>query len=274
MAIKKDSYLKLQRAAKEIRRDAITMVYNSKSGHLGGSLSAADILAALYFEVLRHKPKNPDWEKRDRFVLSKGHSAPALYAALAISGYFSKKLYGEFRVVDGRLQGHPIKGTVPGIETSTGSLGQGLSVGIGIALSAKLIGENFKTYVMLGDGEVAEGQVWEAVAFAAFKKLDNLIVIVDANGYQTIDSVDKVLSFEPLFLKFCAFGFNAMEIDGHDFEQIVPAFELAKHSVGKPIVIIARTIKGKGVSFMERGVEFHGKVPNDSEYKSALRELR
>lgn len=274
MKLSKNSVSLLEQIAKEIRRDAIRMVYDSKSGHLGGSLSAADVLGALYFELMNHYPKKPNWPERDRFVLSKGHAAPALYAALAIAGYFPKKWYKNFRKVDGKLQGHPIKGKVPGIEASTGSLGQGLSIGTGMALAAKLSGKKFRVFVMVSDGELAEGQIWEAAAFASFKKLNNLTAVVDANGYQTIDAVDNILSFEPIEQRWSAFGWQTIEIDGHDFGQILPAFELAKSSKDKPTVIIARTIKGKGVSFMEKGVEFHGKVPTDFEYKAAMKELK
>lgn len=263
----------LQGLAREIRRDAIEMVYESKSGHLGGSLSAADILTTLYFALMNHDPKKPNWADRDRFILSKGHAVPALYAALSIAGYFSKKLYKNFRKIGGELQGHPNKGKLPGIEASTGSLGQGLSIGAGMALAAKLSGKKFKVFVMIGDGELAEGQIWEAAAFASFKKLNNLTAIVDANGYQTIDAVNNILSFEPIEQRWSAFGWQTIEIDGHDFGQILPAFDLAKSSKDKPTAIIARTIKGKGVSFMEKGVEFHGKIPSKDEYEVAMREL-
>ncbi len=245
----------------------------SNSGHPGGSLSSADIIAALYFKVMKHNPNDPQWDERDRFVLSKGHAAPVLYAALAESGYFSSSVLHTFRQVNSRLQGHPVHGKTPGIEMSTGSLGQGLSMSCGIALSAKMDGKNYKTYCLLGDGELQSGQNWEAAMFASNYKLNNLIAIVDRNHLQNYGSTEEIMALEPLGDKWKSFGFNVIEADGHDMIEILKAFETASKSTDAPTVIIFNTIKGKGVSFMENNVSFHGRACNPDEYKLAMTEL-
>ena len=253
---------------------AILGTYHAKSGHPGGSLSAADIFTYLYFKEMNVDPKNPDMQDRDRFVLSKGHCCPALYATLALKGFFEWDELTKLRHVGAMLQGHPdMKGT-PGIDMSTGSLGQGISAACGMALAAKLDNKSYRTYTVLGDGEVEEGQVWEAAMFAAHNKLDNLVVIVDQNGLQIDGTVEEVAGIEPLDKKFESFGFEVIKIDGHDFNQIESALEKAKTVKGKPTAILAKTIKGKGVSFMENQVGWHGKAPNDEEYAVAMEDLR
>ena len=263
----------LQQIAKKLRRHVIIMTATAGSGHPGGSLSAADIITALYFKVLRHDPKNPDWRDRDRFVLSKGHAAPILYAALAERGYFPVDELISLRKLDSRLQGHPDRTLTPGVEMSSGALGQGLSFGIGIALAGKLDSRNYRVYVLLGDGECDEGQVWEAAAAAAHFKVDNLVAIVDRNQQQLDGYCRDIMNLEPLADKWCAFGWEVLEIDGHNFQQILTAFDKAQEVKDKPTVIIAHTIKGKGVSFMENNVEFHGKAPTPEETEKALKEL-
>ena len=257
----------------KVRMGAIEGVYNAKSGHPGGSLSIADILTYLYFHRLNIDPKNPQWEDRDRLVMSKGHAAPAYYSVLAHRGYFPVEELKTLRKSDSRLQGHPNMRTVPGVDASTGSLGQGISVAVGMALGAKLSGKSFRVYTILGDGEIQEGQVWEAAMFAGSRKLDNLVVIVDNNGLQIDGPIDEVNSPYPIGAKFEAFNFNVVEIDGHDFDQIADAFKQAKECKGKPTAIIMKTIKGKGVSFMENQVSWHGSAPNDEQCKQALEEL-
>jgi transketolase len=264
----------LQKKAKEMRKDILIMCHSANSGHPGGSLSAIDILVCLYRGFLKHNPKNPKWTERDRFVLSKGHACPALYAVLADCGYFMHKRLLTFRKIDSRLQGHPSMNDTPGVEFSTGSLGQGLSGAVGMALAYQMKNKKEKIYVMLGDGECDEGQVWEAALSAAHYELDNLIAIVDANGLQIDGFTKDIMGTESLTEKFQAFNWNVIEIDGHDYKQIISAFEAAqKRMNGKPTVIIARTIKGKGVSFMENKVEWHGKAPNDEEMVIALKDL-
>lgn len=263
----------LQQIAKKLRRHVIIMIATAGSGHPGGSLSAADIITVLYFKVLRHDPKNPDWRDRDRFVLSKGHAAPILYAALAERGYFPVDELISLRKLDSRLQGHPDQTLTPGVEMSSGALGQGLSFGIGIALAGKLDSRNYRVYVLLGDGECDEGQVWEAAAAAAHFKVDNLVAIVDRNQQQLDGYCRDIMNLEPLADKWCAFGWEVLEIDGHNFQQILTAFDKAQEVKDKPTVIIAHTIKGKGVSFMENNVEFHGKAPTPEETEKALKEL-
>ena len=257
----------------KVRMGAIEGVYNAKSGHPGGSLSIADILTYLYFHRLNIDPKNPQWEDRDRLVMSKGHAAPAYYSVLAHRGYFPVEELKTLRKSDSRLQGHPNMRTVPGVDASTGSLGQGISVAVGMALGAKLSGKSFRVYTILGDGEIQEGQVWEASMLAAHRKLDNLVVIVDNNNLQIDGAITEVNSPYPIDKKFEAFNFHVINIDGNDFDQIDAAFKEAKTVKGQPTAIIAKTVKGKGVSFMENQVGWHGKAPNDEEYKIAMEEL-
>ncbi len=264
----------LQRMANKLRLHVIEMTYAANSGHPGGSLSAADIISALYFKVMRHDPKNPNWEDRDRFILSKGHVAPVLYAALAESGYFPVEDLITLRQLGSKLQGHPVRGKVPGVEMSTGSLGQGLSMSCGIALAGKMDGKDYKVYCMLGDGELQSGQNWEAAMFAANYKLNNLIAIVDRNRLQICGDTEEVMSLEPLVDKWMAFGWDVIETDGHDIDKVVAAFEEAKADRDSPVVIIFNTVKGKGVSFMENNPGFHGKACNATEYKQAVEELK
>lgn len=259
--------------ARRLRRDVITMITTAGSGHPGGSLSAADIVAALYFRVLRHNPDEPRWQDRDRFILSKGHAAPILYAALAESGYFPVAELATLRKLDSRLQGHAEAGLTPGVEMSSGSLGMGLSYAIGTALAARLDSAGYRTYVLLSDGECEEGQTWEAVLSAAHFKLDNLTAIVDFNGMQLSGWTRDIMNLEPFVRKWRAFGWRAIDVDGHDLNQILSALQKAKKTKGQPTVIIARTVKGKGVSFMENNVAFHGKAPTREEAERALKEL-
>ena len=269
----KSELLELKKTACNVRIWTIEGVFNAKSGHPGGSLSAADIMTYLYFKEMNVDPKKPKDPKRDRFVLSKGHCCPALYAVLALKGYFSTEEIKVLRHIGAMLQGHPdMKGT-PGIDMSSGSLGQGISAACGMALAAKLSGDDYRVYAMLGDGECEEGQVWEAAMFAAHNKLDNLVAIVDFNGLQIDGTVADVAGLSELDKKFTSFGFEVITIDGHDFEQIESALEKAKTVKGKPVAIIANTVKGKGVSFMENQVGWHGKAPNAEQYKTAIDEL-
>ena len=263
----------LKEKAKKIRKSIVSMIAEAKSGHPGGSLSATDILTALYFSEMNVDPANPKMEGRDRFVLSKGHAAPAIYATLAEKGYFSKDELMTLRKFGSRLQGHPDMKKLPGIEISTGSLGQGLSVANGMALNAKMFNENYRTYVILGDGEVQEGQIWEAAMTAAHYKLDNLCAFLDSNNLQIDGNVSEIMGVEPLDKKWEAFGWNVIKIDGHDFEQILSALDKARKCKGKPTMIIAKTIKGKGVSFMENVCGFHGVAPTLEELERALAEL-
>ncbi len=265
--------LELKRLACKARMGAVTGTYKAKSGHPGGSLSAADIFTYLYFKEMRVDAKNPDDPDRDRFVLSKGHGCPSLYAVLALKGYFPFEELENLRHVGAMLQGHPdMKGT-PGIDMSSGSLGQGASAACGMAAAAKIDGKDFRVYSVLGDGECEEGQVWEAAMFASHYKLDNLCFIVDNNGLQIDGKVEDVAGLCMLKEKFEAFGFGAAEIDGHSFEELEQAFNAARECKGKPFVIIAKTVKGKGVSFMEDQVGWHGVAPNDEQYKKAMAEL-
>ena len=259
--------------ANEIRKDIIEEVYNAKSGHPGGSLSIADIMAVLYFNELRIDEKNPRWEDRDRLVLSKGHCSPALYAALAERGFFSKEDLKSFRKIESNLQGHPDLNKVPGVDMTSGSLGQGLSVANGMAISAKMDNKDYRVYAILGDGEIEEGQVWEAAMTANKYKLDNLCVIVDNNNLQIDGTIEEVMSSYPIDEKFKSFGFNVLNIDGNNIEEIISAFETAKQTKNQPTCIIAKTIKGKGVSFMENKAGWHGKAPNEEEYLQAMKEL-
>lgn len=259
--------------AKRLRRHVITMTATAGSGHPGGSLSAADIITALYFKVMHHDPQNPQWLDRDRFILSKGHAAPILYAALAESGYFPMEELATLRKLDSRLQGHTDRNLTPGVEMSAGSLGMGLSFGIGVALAANLDHRDYRTYVLLSDGECDEGQTWEAALSAAHFKIDNLTAIVDCNRIQLTGWTRDIMNLEPFTQKWQAFGWHAIDIDGHDFNQILAAFQEAEKIKNKPPVIIACTIKGKGVSFMENKAKFHGKAPTPEEAERALKEL-
>jgi len=267
------SSAELKEMAKKLRRHVITMTATAGSGHPGGSLSAADIITVLYFKVLRYNPKNPQWSDRDRFILSKGHAAPILYAALAEAGYFPVAELATLRKLDSRLQGHADRNFTPGVEMSSGSLGMGLSFAIGVALTARLDSKTYRTYVLLSDGECEEGQTWEAALSAAHFKLDNLTAIVDCNGMQLSGWTRDIMNLEPFTQKWQAFGWHVIDIDGHDFDQILSACQEAEKIKGKPTVIIARTIKGKGVSFMENNVAFHGKAPTWEEAEQALKEL-
>jgi len=256
-----------------VRKHIIRMLGEAGSGHPGGSLSAVEIVTALYFHVLRHDPRRPDWPDRDRFILSKGHGVPVQYACLAEAGYFPVEELKTLRKINSRLQGHPVKGTVPGIEASTGSLGQGLSIALGHALAGKLDGKDYRVYVMIGDGESDEGQIWEAALFGAHHKLDNLVAILDYNKIQLDGRLEEILELAPLADKWRAFGWHVLEIDGHDLAAILAAFAEAERTKGKPSILIAHTIKGKGVSFMEDDVEWHGIAPNAEQVERALAEL-
>ncbi len=268
------SVRELVRMAAVIRCDIIEMITTAQAGHPGGSLSAADIVTALYFRVMRIDPENPGWADRDRFILSKGHACPVWYAALAERGYFDKAYLGTLRRLDSILQGHPDMRKTPGIDMTAGSLGQGLSVGLGMALSAKLRQADYHVWIVLGDGEVQEGSVWEAAMAAANWKLDNLTAILDRNGLQNDTFVADIQSLEPLADKWRAFGWHVIEIDGHNMEEIVRALETAKTIKGKPVLILAHTVKGQGVSFMEDVAAWHGKAPCLEEAACALEEIR
>lgn len=263
----------LKEISKKVRISIIEQVYNAKSGHPGGSLSCADILTVLYFNQMNINEKEPKAPLRDRFVLSKGHCAPALYGTLAERGFFEKEKLKEFRKINGILQGHPDMNKVPGVDISTGSLGQGLSVANGMALSSKLNHDGYRVYCLLGDGEIEEGQVWEAAMTSSKYHLDNLCVIVDYNGLQIDGKVEEVKGLDNLEGKFKNFGFNTIVVDGNNIEQLIDAFETAKLTKEKPTMIIAKTIKGKGVSFMEGKAEWHGKAPSEEEFKQAIKEL-
>lgn len=264
----------LKQIANEIRKDILISVHAAKAGHPGGSLSSADIMTYLYFEEMKNiDPSDPQNPSRDRFVLSKGHAAPALYAALAEKGFIPKEDLKTLRKKDSYLQGHPDMHTTPGVDMSTGSLGQGISVAVGMALAGKIDGADYRVYALLGDGELQEGEVWEAAMFAASKGTDNLIAIIDNNNLQIDGEIDKVCSPYPITEKFKAFNFNVFEADGHDFNSLKEAFDKAKQSNGKPSAIVCKTVKGKGVSFMENRASWHGKAPNDEEFELAMKEL-
>lgn len=263
----------LKRKANEIRKGIIKGVHSAKSGHPGGSLSAADIFTYLYFEEMNIDPADPKNPDRDRFVLSKGHVAPGYYATLAERGFFPKEDLTTLRHIGSHLQGHPCIAHTPGVDMSSGSLGQGISAAVGMALAAKLQNKDYRVYTLLGDGEIQEGQVWEASMFAGHKKLDNLVVIVDNNGLQIDGNIEDVCSPYPIADKFKAFNFNVVEIDGHDFDQIADAFKAARECKGMPTAIIAKTVKGKGVSFMENQASWHGSAPNDEQFEIAMKDL-
>jgi transketolase len=264
----------LREHAKEVRREIVKMLTVAGTGHTGGSLSAADIVAALYFYKMRHRPEDPEWKERDRFVLSKGHAAPVLYAALALTGYFDRELLKTLRKIDSPLQGHPSSKMLKGIEISTGSLGQGLSIANGMAMGLKMDGLDSRVYCLLGDGELQEGQVWEAAMTAVHYGIDNVCAIVDNNGLQIDGFCCDVMKIEPITEKWKAFGWHVMDIDGHAMEQIVNALDEAERVKGRPSVIVARTVKGKGVSFFEGKAEYHGIAPTKEEQDKALEELK
>ncbi len=265
--------LELQKVANEVRKGIITSVHAAKAGHPGGSLSAADIFTYLYFEEMNVDPKDPKKADRDRFVLSKGHTAPGLYSALALKGYFPVDDLETLRHLGSYLQGHPDMKHIPGVDMSSGSLGQGISAAVGMAIAGKMDNADYRVYTLLGDGEIQEGQVWEASMMAGFRKLDNLVVIVDNNNLQIDGAIDEVCSPYPIDKKFEAFNFHVINIDGNDFDQIDAAFKEAKATKGMPTAIIAHTVKGKGVSFMENQVGWHGTAPNDEQYAVAMEEL-
>lgn len=273
-AIRIESIAELKKLANRLRIEIVKMIGAAGSGHPGGSLSEVELLIALYFRVLRHNPKDPNWADRDRFILSKGHGCPALYAVLAEAGYLDHSLLPTLRKVGSPLQGHPDKRFLPVLEANTGSLGQGLSIGIGMALAAKLDRKDWHTFVMVGDGEIQEGQNWEAAMFAPYHKLENLTLIVDYNHQQLDGFTKDILDVSPLREKFAAFGWHAIEIDGHDFNQVIPALEEARAGAGgRPACIVANTIKGKGVSFMENNPEWHGVAPKPDQVAAAVAEL-
>lgn len=269
----KSTRLELKKRAYTIRKHIIEETYHAGSGHPGGSLSCTDILTVLYFNIMKVDPENPKWEDRDRFVLSKGHCAPALYATLAEKGFFPKEELVKLRTAESYLEGHPHMLTVPGVEMSTGSLAQGLSAAVGMAIGGKLDNKENNVYVIMGDGESEEGQIWEASMAAAHYKLDNLIVFLDYNGMQIDGYINQVMSPEPIDDKFKAFGWNVITIDGHDYDQIINAVEQGKKTVNKPTIVIAKTLKGKGVSYMEGSVDWHGKAPDKELRDQAIAEL-
>lgn len=263
----------LKEKSRQVRIEIVKMLAQAGSGHTGGSLSSADIVTALFFYKMRHNPEDPKWKDRDRFVLSKGHAAPVLYTALALSGYFDKSLLGSLRKIDSPLQGHPCCKLLSGVEVSTGSLGQGLSVANGMALGLRLAGSPARVYCLLGDGEIQEGQVWEAAMTASHYKIDNICAIIDHNRLQIDGNCSEVMNIEPIEKKFEAFGWNVFTIDGHNMQEIVEALDMAEKIKGKPTVIVANTIKGKGVSIFEGKVQYHGVAPNQEELEIALKEL-
>ena len=265
--------LDLAKTANEVRKGIVTAVHSAKAGHPGGSLSCADLMTFLYFEEMNIDPKDPQKADRDRFVLSKGHCAPALYSTLAQRGYFPVEELTTLRKLGSHLQGHPCMQHTPGVDMSSGSLGQGISVAVGMALSAKLSNDSYRVYTLLGDGEIAEGQVWEAAMFAGHKKLDNLVVIVDNNGLQIDGKIEDVCNPYPIDRKFEAFNFHVINIDAHDFDRIREAFKEARDTKGMPTAIIMKSVKGKGVSFMENQAGWHGKAPNDEQYEVAMKDL-
>ena len=271
--IDNEKVITLERKAKEVRIEIIKMIYKAQSGHPGGSLSAADIVTVLYFDILNIDVSHPQWEKRDRFILSKGHACPVWYVCLAKKGFFPMQELSKLRVIGGILQGHPDMKKVPGLDMTTGSLGQGLSAGVGMALGAKTKGLKFKTYVMLGDGEIDEGQIWEAAMSANKFKLNNLVAILDYNNLQLDGKCSEIMPLEPLADKWRSFCWDIKEIDGHNMYEILDAFYDLKKYQEKPTIIIAHTVKGKGVSYMENQIDWHGKAPNEKQFKQAIKEL-
>ena len=265
--------IELQKKANEVRKGIVTSVHSAKAGHPGGSLSAADIFTYLYFEEMNVDPENPKMEDRDRFVLSKGHTAPGLYAVLANRGYFPVEDLKTLRKIGSYLQGHPDMKHIPGADMSSGSLGQGVSAAVGMAISAKLSGDSYRVYTLLGDGEIQEGQVWEAAMLAAHRNLDNLVVIVDNNNLQIDGPIDQVCSPYPIDKKFEAFNFHVINVDAHDFDALRAAFKEARGTKGMPTCIVLHSLKGKGVSYMENNIDWHGKAPNDEEYAAAMADL-
>ena len=274
MKIQNKTIDELKEIAKKIRLGIIDAVYYGKSGHPGGSLSIADIMTVLYFDEMNIDSEKPDWEERDRLVLSKGHCSPALYSALAYRGFFPIEDIKTFRNINSYLQGHPDRKHIPGVDMTTGSLGQGLSAANGMAIAGKMENKNYRVYCILGDGELEEGQIWEAAMSANKYKLDNLCVIIDNNNLQIDGTIEEVMSSKPIDEKFRSFGFEIINIDGHNLEEIKSAFEVARNIKNKPVCIIANTIKGKGVSYMENKPEWHGKAPNDEEYKQAVEDIK
>lgn len=274
MVLEEIEIQKLRQKARNIRQDIIEEVYYAKSGHPGGSLSIADILTVLYFKEMHLNPENPNWEDRDRFVLSKGHCSPALYSCLANRGFFPIEDLKNFRNINSYLQGHPDRNKVPGVDMTTGSLGQGLSCANGMAMAGKMNQKDYRVYCVVGDGEIEEGQIWEAAMAANQYHLDNLCVIVDNNNLQIDGTIEEVMSSYPIDEKFRSFGFEIIHIDGHDIEEIVKAFEVAKTIKGRPTCIIAKTIKGKGITYMENQAGWHGKAPNEEQYNQAMAILK
>ena len=270
---KATSLTELKRLANRMRIEIVQMIGAAASGHPGGSLSEVELLTALYFRVMKHDPKNPKWPDRDRFILSKGHGCPALYVAMAEAGYIDRALLPTLRKLGSPLQGHPDKRMLPVLEASTGSLGQGLSIGIGLALAARLDKRDYHTFVMVGDGELQEGQNWEAAMFAGFHKLSNLTLILDNNHQQLDGWTNQILSLEPVADKFRSFGWEPIEIDGHDLEQVINTLGKARAATDKPVAVIAQTVKGKGVSFMENNIEWHGVAPKPDQVAAAVKEL-
>ena len=266
--------VELQKIANEVRKDIVTAVHSAKAGHPGGSLSAADLFTYLYFEEMNIDPANPKDPDRDRFVLSKGHTAPGYYSVLAERGYFPKEDLTTLRHLGSYLQGHPDMKHIPGVDMSSGSLGQGISAAVGMALAGKISNDTYHVYTVLGDGEIEEGQVWEAAMFAAHYKLDNLTAVIDNNGLQIDGKIEDVMSPYPIVDKFKAFGWHVIEMDAHDFDSIEAAFNEAEKIVGQPVAIIQKSVKGKGVSFMENNVSWHGAAPNDEQYETAMNELK
>ena len=273
MFLKITSIDALEKISNDIRKDIIEEVYEAQSGHPGGSLSCADILTVLYFNQMNINPQKPDAEGRDRFVLSKGHCSPALYATLARKGYFDKELLKTFRKIGSNLQGHPDMKKIPGVDMTTGSLGQGLSAAVGMALASKIDSAGCRVYCLLGDGEIDEGQIWEAAMTASKNELDNLCVILDNNGLQLETNIDEIIDPTSIADKFMSFGFNVIECNGHSITSLIDAFNSARNKKRVPTIIIAKTVKGKGVSFMENQIGWHGKAPNEEEYKNAIEEL-
>jgi transketolase len=272
-ALDKTKLQMLQDKARDLRMEAIKMIHTAKSGHPGGSLSIADIVTVLYFNEMRVDPQNPTWENRDRFILSKGHTCPIWYAVLAEKGFFPKEELATLRKLGSKLQGHPDMKKVPGIDMTTGSLGNGLGIGVGMAKAAKIDQKDYRVYVVVGDGEAQEGAIWEAAMSAAHYQLDNLVVIVDKNNLQVDGFVSDIMAIDPIDAKFKAFGFAVLTIDGHDIEQIGEAFAKARQTKSKPTCVIANTVKGKGVSFMENVCAWHGTAPNDEQFAIAMQEL-